>query len=687
MAKVFNVDQLRIGGHLLTGSPEGLFYDSDNDGYGEQLAQGTSAVPATRTLTAGAGLKIYDDNSQAADAANLTQNREIFANVDGVTLGVNGSDQLYVQAASTNAGIDHTHIKDDTFGAGLAGGDGNVVNVGGGSGIHVEGNFVNIDAGGTIASPKGVITSMLNEDAVTNEKLAVITEGNKIQGQSVFTDSAFFQTDNNTKELQLANDSVTKRQLATNVAGAGIAGGANNPLDVGGGSGLHVEGDFVNIDAAGVIASMVSDYTSSDLTKGITNGKLHPLTTTNLVEGSSVELSDAGGIGDNTATAGTAAAGLYIKTNAIGRDELDSDAVAGDGLSADSNDYINVGGGSGIHVQGDFVNINNHASDDAKRVIAGGATNHDDYIKDGSIKYTKLEGSIPVAKTNLTAGAGLSLTTDTLDVGQAATDPGITVAANTIDVNNTVVRTNATIGGNANNQTLDGNYTFSEIVVFDSGIRIAGDLEVRGSTMVTEVNEVNIGDNVIVLNADYEGAAPQDGGIELERGDKDNVMLIFDDDSGDDVWKLGKKGYEGEVLTSPRVAPDTTTNATNVYNGSFSMSKQIPSGMVRESVLFSDHLNIPAGSGLVNIPDVIVSIQNTGQAVIDPDNSTVDADTSTAGIQSFNALTMSYSDLISCMVVSVNKTGFMVDFSAAIPATGALSDYYVKAWVSAPALM
>jgi hypothetical protein len=677
--KVFNVDQLRIGGHLLTGSAEGLFYDSDNDGAGEQLAQGTSAVPATRSLTAGAALKIYDDNNNAADVANLTQNREIFVNVDADTLGVNGSDQLTVQESSNlhNLGIDHTHIKGDTFGAGLAGGDGSVVDVGGGSGVHVEGNFVNIEAGGTTAVPKGVLTSMLNEDAVTNAKLAVITEDNKFYGNALMHDTNDFSVNSSTNKLEIKLAGVDEGHLNTSVAGLGLDGGAGYALDVGGGSGLHVEGDFVNIDTDGVIASMVSAYDSSDATKGITNLKLHPITQVNLVEGASVELSANGGLGDNTSSAGSAAAGLYIVNNAIGRDELDSNAVAGDGLSGDAAGYIDVGGGSGIHVEGDYVNIRNSATVDADRAIEGGAAGFDDYIKDASIHQSKLAGGITMAQTALVGGAGCTLDTNTLNVGVAAVDPGITVAADTIDVNNTVVRTSATLGGNANNQTLAGNYTFSEICVFDSGIRVGGDLEVRGSTLVTEVNEVNIGDNVIVLNADYAGGSPQDGGIEIERGTKHNVMLIFDDDSGDDVWKAGKKGYEGEILTSPRVAPDTVTDATNVYHGTFSLSKQVPSGFNRESILFSDHLNIPAGSGMLNTPDVIVSLQNTGQAVNDP----------TAAGVGFDQLTDTYSDLIGCMVVAVNKTGFNVDFSAAIPATGALSDYHIKAWISAPAMM
>jgi hypothetical protein len=650
--KVFNVDQLRIGGLLLTGSPEGLFFDSDNDGFGQKLAQGTSAVPVNRTLTAGSGMKFYDgigELGNPTETVSLENNRAFYINVDNSTMKINPSnDQLYVND------IGPTEVNATLAGAGLSKANTSApLLVGGGTGIAPEGGFVNIDL-------KGVDTLQLADLAVENDQLSVITADDKFRGNALMHDANDFSVNGSTYKLEIKDGAIGTSEISENVAGLGLLGGFDGTngasLDVGGGSGIHVEGDFVNLDTDAVIDVKVSAYNASDLTKGITNSKLHPIKQTNLVEGASVELSAGGGLGDNTATAGNAAAGLYIVTDAIGRDELDSDAVAGLGLSADGDDYINVGGGSGIHTDGDFINLSELG------ILNSNVTNADSNDLTKGIAAGKLQGGITLAQTEITAGDGLVANSNAIDITLATTDPGLTLTADSIAVDNTVVRTLAT-----SDQYLMGDYKFKEIVEFESGIKIGGDLEVRGSTLVTEVNEVNIGDEVIVLNADYpaNGSSPNSAGIECERGQLHNAELIFEET--DNVWKAGKKGYAGELLTSPRVGVDTSANATNVYLGSFAMSKQIARDDSRIEMLFSDHLDIPAGSGLMAVPNVIVSIQNTGMAIYDPSTITQE--------------TQAYGDLVTAMVTRINKTGIQVDFSTAIPSTGVLSDYFCKAWV------
>lgn len=587
------------------------------------------------------------------ETVTLANNREFYVNVDNSTMKINPSnDQLYVND------IGPTEVNASLAGEGLSKLNTSApIVVGGGTGIAPEGGFVNIDL-------KGVDTLQIQDLAIENAQLSVITATDKFWANALMQDSDNFSVNGSTHKLEIADGGVGITEVSENIAGLGLAGGwdgsAGSAFDVGGGSGIHVEGDFVNLDTNAVTDVKVSAYNASDLTKGITNSKLHPIVQTNLVEGASVELSAGGGLGDNNAAAGQTSAGLYIVTDAIGRDELDSDAVAGEGLSADLDDYINVGGGSGLHAEGDFVNIS------ALSILNSMISNADSNDLTQGIAGGKLQGGITLAQTTISAGAGMTSDGDVINVIPHITNPGLTVNTNDMLVDNTVVRT-LSAAALGSSQTLDGNYIFSEIVEFESGIRIAGDLEVRGSTLVTEVNEVNIGDEVIVLNADYPagGSSPNDAGIEIERGALHNTELIFEET--DNVWKAGKKGYAGELLTTPRVAVDTSANATNVYLGSFAMSKQIARDDSRIEMLFSDHLDIPAGSGLMQVPNVIVSLQNTGMAIYDPSTITSETDP--------------YGDLITAMVTRINKTGIQVDFSTAVPSTGALSDYFCKAWV------
>lgn len=68
---------------------------------------------------------------------------------------------------------------------------------------------------------------------------------------------------------------------------------------------------------------------------------------------------------------------------------------------------------------------------------------------------------------------------------------------------------------------------------------IAGDLTVNGTRTAVNSNEVNIGDAVILLNADETGVPSQSAGIEIERGTSANVLFLWDESAGQ--WSLGNE--------------------------------------------------------------------------------------------------------------------------------------------------
>jgi hypothetical protein len=105
---------------------------------------------------------------------------------------------------------------------------------------------------------------------------------------------------------------------------------------------------------------------------------------------------------------------------------------------------------------------------------------------------------------SINAGSGLSgggniTQTRTINIGQG---DGISVSADTIAVNNTVVRTTG-------NQNLEGNVT------------IGGDLTVNGSTVITNVDTVTVEDPIITLGLSSGNIVPNlmhDRGLALVRG-------------------------------------------------------------------------------------------------------------------------------------------------------------------------
>jgi hypothetical protein len=93
-------------------------------------------------------------------------------------------------------------------------------------------------------------------------------------------------------------------------------------------------------------------------------------------------------------------------------------------------------------------------------------------------------------------------------------------------------------------QTAAGNKTFSD------NVHIQGDLRVDGEVNFINSNEVNIGDNIITLNADIpDNIAPsQDAGIQVKRGTEAITGIYWREN--DDKWKIDTYtiAKEGDVL-------------------------------------------------------------------------------------------------------------------------------------------
>lgn len=82
---------------------------------------------------------------------------------------------------------------------------------------------------------------------------------------------------------------------------------------------------------------------------------------------------------------------------------------------------------------------------------------------------------------------------------------------------------------------------------------VQGNLTVSGTTTYINSTQLNIGDNIITLNADLGAAAPtENAGIEVNRGSSANVQLIWNETSDD--WNLGNTSITGYVNASSTVS-------------------------------------------------------------------------------------------------------------------------------------
>ena len=162
---------------------------------------------------------------------------------------------------------------------------------------------------------------------------------------------------------------------------------------------------------------------------------------------------------------------------------------------------------------------------------ARGAISVSDAGGDGSLSYNSTSGVItytgPSAaevQAHITGGTGVTVSSGSVAIGQAV------ATTDNVEFNKV---TTETIDGDGTSITLDPSANGD-----NSGeVIIAGNLTVNGTTTSVNSNEVNIGDAIIVLNADETGTPSQDAGIEVERGTGANKVLKWNETDG--AWDLG----------------------------------------------------------------------------------------------------------------------------------------------------
>lgn len=122
----------------------------------------------------------------------------------------------------------------------------------------------------------------------------------------------------------------------------------------------------------------------------------------------------------------------------------------------------------------------------------------------------------------------------------------------------------------ANNLTVTTNVAAQGITATD--MVLSGNLTVSGTTTYINTVDLNVGDNVIVLNADLTGvtAPTENSGFTVNRGSAANVSFLWDETA--DKWTVSNTSVTGtlEVSTSVNTATYTVgsnfvANTTGVY--------------------------------------------------------------------------------------------------------------------------
>lgn len=199
-------------------------------------------------------------------------------------------------------------------------------------------------------------------------------------------------------------------------------------------------------------------------------------------------------------------------------------------------------------------------------------------------------------------GSGLSGLVSTLTFGNAGVNSDSTVDLQTQELD--FVGTSNEIETSVSGQTVQ--IGLPDDVTIGNDLVVTGDLTVSGTTTTVNSNEVNIGDNIIVLNSDEAGTPTQDGGIDIERGTLTNARIAWDE--SEDYWVAGLVGSESKLLRA---------NGDGVISGSAQIASEI-SGSFSVAHLNSKVTGIVSGSSQV-FSDVSgdITIASNGTAAIE----------------------------------------------------------------------
>jgi len=149
-------------------------------------------------------------------------------------------------------------------------------------------------------------------------------------------------------------------------------------------------------------------------------------------------------------------------------------------------------------------------------------------------------------------------------------DPVITLAG---DATGSVTLTDLTSGtltmavvnDSHNHSSSTGNFTVGNDLSVTGNAAITGDLTVSGTVISVTSNEVNIGDNIIVLNSDETGAPSQNAGIEIERGTSANRQFLWNETS--DRWQAVSSAIQATSFVGPLTGnADTATTLETSRN-------------------------------------------------------------------------------------------------------------------------
>jgi hypothetical protein len=307
-----------------------------------------------------------------------------------------------------------------------------------------------------------------------------------------------------------------------------------------------------------------------------------------------------------------------------------------------------------------------------------------------------IDGTMQIAAgKNITDSAGIKVNFgDSIEMnGNKVIGLGAPSSANDattktyVDTAIAAISTSSIQQGNSNVTVTDsgtGSVTVSvdgstALTVSSTGVVVAGNFTVQGTTTTVESNTISLADNIVTLNSDATGAPSQNAGIEVERGDEANTQIRWNE--GTDTWTFTNDGavYYPMATGTDTLAEGTTNlyHTTGRARGAISASSA--TGVSYNSTTGAISLGSIPNSSLANN-----SITINGTATALGGTRTLDTDSLAEGTNKYYTDTRARAALSAGTGISYNSTSGAISTSA-IP-NASLSNSSVTVGTTAIAL-
>ena len=374
-------------------------------------------------------------------------------------------------------------------------------------------HFFGVVSGDVLIADGGAATIQANavEDSMLNDNVATGLAGDGLAAASgvlsVGVDDSTIELDSDAVRVKAAG--ITEAHLNASVAGAGLSGGGGSALAVEVSGALKVASDKVAI--SGSIAELNGGLAFSGGADSISGLKMLPSNTPNIANASLIAANDLFLLGDQSDS--FAAKNITLAKFA--------EKLAGDGLSQDADGIIDA--------EVDDSSIEIDSGSNALQVKALGVTNG---MLAGSIANSKLVND----SVTLTQGAGMAA------LGAVALGSSITVGVDG------VLEDLDTLGA----ASADGEFivaTGAGAFAYESGntartslglgtgdspqftsLTLSGDLTVNGAMTTISTTNLDVEDNLILLGSGSQGAGhANDMGLVFRTGnDQKDHGFIYD---------------------------------------------------------------------------------------------------------------------------------------------------------------